>query len=335
MIMPVTQAQAPVQADGSSEQLYRTRDVSRLFGLPESRLRYWAQTGFIRPSRRIEDRVFYDFRDLIAIKVAKELLAAGLSLQRVRRSLEALKTKLPEVSTPLARLRIRCEHDTVVVDESEHAFEAQSGQVLLNFEVESLREEVAQVLTLPVAARGEATLPCDAYEWFLRGCEREADWDGEDPEDPAFIAAKEAYERAIDQDPGLASAYTNLGALLAAGGDLDGARDNFDQALYFDSEQPEAQANLAALALRCGDPETAAAGYSLLLEGSPDHLEGHYGLARALIETGQKEQALAHLERFLQAVGRLHPEDVDDELEQRKIMATRVVDELRRDLGVG
>ena len=123
--------------------------------------------------------------------------------------------------------------------------------------------------------------------------------------------------------------------MLAAGGDLDGARDNFDQALYFDSEQPEAQANLAALALRCGDPETAAAGYHLLLEGNPDHLEGHYGLARALIETGHKEQALAHLERFLKAVARLHPEDVDDELEQRKIMVTRVAKELRRDLGVG
>ncbi|HFE45414.1 MAG TPA: MerR family transcriptional regulator [Nannocystis exedens] len=335
MTMPVTPAEASAQADGSPEQLYRTRDVSRLFGLPESRLRYWAQTGFIRPSRRIDGGVFYDFRDLIAIKVAKELLAAGLSLQRVRRSLAALKTKLPGVTTPLARLRIRCEHDTVIVDESEHAYEAQSGQVLLNFAVESLREEVAQVLTLPLAKGGESALPCDAYEWFLRGCEREAEWDGIDPEDPAFVAAKEAYERAIDGDPGLASAYTNLGALLAAGGDLDGARDNFDQALYFDSEQPEAQANLAALALRSGDPETAAAGYRLLLEGCPDHLEGHYGLARALIEIGAKDQALAHLQRFLQAVARLHPEDVDDELEHRRIMATQVAKELRRDLGVG
>jgi len=334
MTLQVTTADASAPAQGR-EELYSTRDVARLFSLPDSRLRYWAQTGFIRPSQRTGERVLYDFRDLIAVKVAKELLAAGLSLQRVRRSLDALKVKLPEVSVPLARLRIRCEHDTVVVEESEHAFEAQSGQVLLNFAVESLREEVAQVLTFPVVDRAEAGMPGDAYEWFLRGCEEEAEWDGEDPEDPAFIAAKTAYEQALELDPGLASAYTNLGALLAAGGDLDGARDCFDQALYFDSEQPEAQANLAALALRTGDPETAIAGYRLLLEGSPDHLEAHYGIARALIRIGQKDEALAHLERFLLAVGRLHPEDLDEELEARKSMATQVAQELRSELGVG
>ena len=333
--MPVTNADAPAVADERREDLYSTRDVARLFEIPESRLRYWAQTGFIRPSRRIGERVLYDFRDLISVKVAKELLAAGLSLQRVRRSLDALKVKLPGVDTPLARLRIRCEHDTVVVDESEHAFEAQSGQVLLNFEVESLREEAAEVLTFPVIDRTENAAPGDAYEWFLRGCELEAEWDGEDPEDDAFVEAKGAYERALDLDPGLASAYTNLGALLAAGGDLDGARDCFDQALYFDSEQPEAQANLAALALRTGDPETAIAGYRMLLRGSPDHLEAHYGLARAYLETGAKEHALSHLERFLRSIGRLHPEDVDPELAARRDQAEAVVEALRSELDVG
>ncbi len=335
MTMPVTHADVVAPEDGRREELFSTRDVARLFALPESRLRYWAQTGFIRPSQRTGDRVLYDFRDLIAVKVAKELLAAGLSLQRVRRSLDALRVKLPDVTAPLSRLRIRCEHDTVIVDESEHAFEAQSGQVLLNFAVDSLREEVAEVLTFPVLDRQETSAPGDAYEWFLRGCEEEGEWDGEDLADAAFVAAKTAYEQAIDLDPGLASAYTNLGALLAAGGDLDGARDCFDQALYFDSEQPEAQANLAALALRTGDPETAIAGYRLLLEGSPDHMEAHYGLARALIMLARKEEALAHLERFLQAVARLYPEDVDEELAARQELATRVAEELRRELEAG
>ncbi|MCA9637943.1 MAG: tetratricopeptide repeat protein, partial [Myxococcales bacterium] len=279
----------------------------------------------------------YDVRDLIAVKGAKELLAAGLSLQRVRRSLDALRIKLPGVSAPLARLRIRCEHDTVIVDESEHAFEAATGQVLLNFAVDALRQEAAKVLTLPIPDRSGddeagAGAPSDAYEWFLHGTELEGEWDGVDPEEPAFAAARAAYERALELDPGLAAAYTNLGSLLAAAGDLDGARDCYDQALHFDPDQPEAQGNLAALALRAGDPETAIAGYRQLLRGAPENLEAHYGLARALLEVGSRGPALAHLDRFCRGVDRLAAEDRDASLLERRGHAEIVASALRREL---
>ena len=325
----------PRTADPGAEGLYSARDVARLFEVPESRLRYWSQTGFIRPSQRAGERAMYDFRDLIAIKVAKDLLAAGLPLQRVRRALDALRVKLPGVSAPLARLRIRSEHDAVIVEEEERAFEAQSGQVLLNFSVGALEREAAKVLTLPWSAPDPAEAAGrSAYEFFLAGCDHEEAWDGADPAAPALLAARAAYERALELDPGLAAAYTNLGALLAATGDLDGARDCFDQALLLDAEQPEARANLAALALRSGDPETAIAGYRELLRGCPDHLEGHYGLARALLEVGAKGPALAHLERFCEAVERLPAGEREPGLSQRRRQAGAVIAGLRRELGL-
>ncbi|HLT38325.1 MAG TPA: helix-turn-helix domain-containing protein, partial [Enhygromyxa sp.] len=72
--------QAPEQ--NRTEHLYTAAEVARLFELPESRVRYWSQTGFITPSVRQGARRFYTFQDLISIKVAKELLDAGLPLQR-------------------------------------------------------------------------------------------------------------------------------------------------------------------------------------------------------------------------------------------------------------
>ena len=63
----------------STDHLYSAAEVARLFELPESRVRYWSQTGFIAPSVRDGNRRFYTFRDLIAVKVAKELLDAGPS----------------------------------------------------------------------------------------------------------------------------------------------------------------------------------------------------------------------------------------------------------------
>ncbi|MCB9751883.1 MAG: tetratricopeptide repeat protein [Myxococcales bacterium] len=331
-------AYAPTEAATPDGQL-SVREVARLFNLPESRLRYWAQTGFIRPSGRGSGRSLYSFRDLIGIKVAKELLAAGLSLQRVRKNLDVLRLKLPEVDEPLARLRIRSEHDRVLVEDHQRTFDAATGQCILDFSVQGLRDEIAEVLALPsTQAAREQALGVDersAYELFRFACEREQEWDGKDPEHPALLEARDAYERALDLDPGLAAAYTNLGSLLAAIGDIDGARDMFDEALRCDEDQPEAQSNLAALALKTGDHETAIAGYRQVLRTAPDYAEAHYGIARALLGVGGKGQALAHLERFCDAVERTPAGARDASLEERRAHARAVIRALRDELGVG
>ncbi len=324
-------APAP-DTDETPAAAYSIRDVSRLFDLPESRLRYWSQTGFVQPSIRVKGRTWYSFRDLIGIKVARELLGAGLSLQRVRKSLDTLRVKLPEVDQPLSRLRIRCEHDRVVVETSDRTFDAATGQGLLDFSVQSLHQQASQVLAIP-RAQADDEDDRSAYEWFMIACERERGWDGQDPDDPAFLDARQAYDRALDLDPEFAAAYTNLGALLAAVGDLDGARDHFDQALRCDPDQPEAHSNLAALALRVGDHDTAIAGYRMLLRAAPDHLEAHYGLARALLAVGGKGQALAHLERFCAGVDGLAPAQKDSSLRERRQQVTKVIQALRRELG--
>ena len=313
--------------------LYGVRDVSRLFGLPESRLRYWSQTGFIEPSVRREGRVLYTFQDLVSIKVAKGLLDAGLPLQRVRRSLGALRLHIPRVDTPLSSMRIRCDHDRVVVDAGEgKAFEASTGQMLLDFDLETLREEAAEVVKLPWVKRAETDGERTAYEWFLHARDREAGWDGGDEDDPAFQDALRGYRRAVELDPAFAAAWTNLGSLHAETGDLDAARDAFDHALRLDPAQPEAQSNLAELALRDGDVEVAISGFRHVLRANPEYVEAHYGLARALLAVGGKGQALAHLERFCVGVERIPVPEREPELGERLRRARAVVDSLRREL---
>lgn len=318
--------------ESEPDALYPLGDVARLFDLPESRLRYWSQTGFITPGARRDGRGLYTFQDLISIKVAKGLLDAGLPLQRVRRSLDALRLNLPRVDAPLARLRVRCDNDRVLVDDDDGTFEAATGQLLLDFQVERLREQAAEVLTLPWVQTDAQEGPRSAYEAFLAARQLEAAWDGQDTQSPAFARAREAYEAALELDPGLAAAWTNLGSLLAETDDLIAARDAFDQALRCDPEQPEAQCNLAELALREGDAELAISGFRQVLVGSPDYIDAHYGLARALMAVGGKGQALAHLERFCVAVERLLADERDPEIEYRHARAKEVVERLRREL---
>jgi DNA-binding transcriptional MerR regulator len=310
--------------------LYALSDVARLFEIPESRLRYWSQTGFIAPAERHRGRRYYTFQDLISVKVAKELLDAGLPLQRVRRSLDALRYHLPRIDSPLARLRLRSDHDRIVVEDGDATFDSTTGQMLLDFDVEKLRDRVAEVLHLPWVEDGHDART--AYEWFLHGQAREAAWDGDDSDEPAFEDAVEAYEKAIELDPSFAAAWTNLGSLVALGGDEVRARDCFDHALLADPDQPEARCNLAELALRAGEIEVAIAGFREVLREHAEHADAHYGLARGLLAVGGKGQALAHLERFCVALERLPRDEWDDELEHRRNRVVAVIDALRREL---
>lgn len=311
---------------------YGIREVARLFAVPEHRLRYWSQTGFIVPSLQGGGRPLYSFRDLIAVKVAKALVDDGASLRKIRRSLATLRRSLPGVDTSLSALRIRCDDDRVIVDEGDHQFEADSGQVVLDFTVSNLRDEAAQVLTLPLAPVDDDE-PTTAHDWFRRGCEIERERDGAPGDLAGLAAARRAYETALGLDPSLAAAWTNLGGLHAELEDFDAAREHFEQALRCDPDQPEAQCNLAELILRSGDVEGAISAYRHVLRTSPDWTEAHYGLARALLQVGGKSQALAHLDRFCAAVSALAPELRGVEVEERRESAAEVAAQLRRELG--
>jgi len=64
-----------------------------------SQVRNWARTGLVAPSG-VEGR--YAFGDLVALRVVRSLLDAGLSLSRIRRAVGYLA----ESGEALARLRI-------------------------------------------------------------------------------------------------------------------------------------------------------------------------------------------------------------------------------------
>ena len=64
----------------------------------------------------------------MALKAAKQLIDAGVSVQRIRRSLGSLKRILPTVRRPLSELVLVATGDVVLVLRDSAAFEALSGQ---------------------------------------------------------------------------------------------------------------------------------------------------------------------------------------------------------------
>ena len=90
----------------AAAQRFQTRDVVELLGISRRQLQYWAQTDLIRPSDRTPGgHGRYTFEDLVALKAAKRLIDAGVSVQGIRRSIAALRRVLPTVQQPAGRAR--------------------------------------------------------------------------------------------------------------------------------------------------------------------------------------------------------------------------------------
>ncbi len=121
---------------------FRTRDVVDLLKISRRRLQYWAQTGLVEPSAKTPGgHSRYTFEDLVALKAAKRLIDSGVSVQRIRASIGALREILPTVKRPLAELVLVATGDVVLVIRDDTAFDAVSGQQWV-FEVAKFAREV-------------------------------------------------------------------------------------------------------------------------------------------------------------------------------------------------
>src|SRR5580704_3069003 len=90
-------AQLPGISEPAQEG-FRGPQVCAVVGITYRQLDYWARTGLLRPSiadaRGSGTQRRYSYTDLLELKVIKQLLDAGISLQRARRAVECLREGL-------------------------------------------------------------------------------------------------------------------------------------------------------------------------------------------------------------------------------------------------
>ena len=125
-------------------ELFQTRDVIEILQISRRQLQYWAQTDLIVPSAQTPGgHGRYTFADLVALKAAKRLIDAGVSVQRIRKSIRTLRRILPTVRQPLAELILVATGDVVLAFRDGTAFEAVSGQEWI-FEVAQFQREIEE-----------------------------------------------------------------------------------------------------------------------------------------------------------------------------------------------
>jgi DNA-binding transcriptional MerR regulator len=107
-----------------TEEGYRVPDVCRIVGISYRQLDYWARTGLVTPSIRDAhgsgSQRLYSFQDLVTLKVIKNLLDTGISLQRVRKAVEYLN----EMDSP--------PHGVTLMSDGQGIYEAHSPEAVVD-----------------------------------------------------------------------------------------------------------------------------------------------------------------------------------------------------------
>lgn len=122
--------------------------ASRIVGVSLRQIQYWDEQGFIRPSVKLADgrgsRRLYSFRDLICLKVVKDLARYGFSLQKIRRCLRPLKRYSAAGGELPDSLRYLTDGDKlfVITNDRDKILEAMNRQFVLSLGIGNLVREL-------------------------------------------------------------------------------------------------------------------------------------------------------------------------------------------------
>jgi DNA-binding transcriptional MerR regulator len=140
---------------------YSGRRAAEIVGITYRQLDYWARTDLIRPSlvdaSGSGSRRRYSYRDLLELKVVKNLLDAGIRLESVREAFRYLREHLGEDVTSV-NLVISGRSSVLVRTGEEIIDLLREGQGVLNIlPLGSVKDEVdAAIVQLP-SPRGTAS----------------------------------------------------------------------------------------------------------------------------------------------------------------------------------
>jgi tetratricopeptide (TPR) repeat protein len=226
-----------VEEETPSAGAYRREDVCRIADVTERQLRSWEKQGLVEP------RENFGFSDLLALKTLKKLRELHITPKQIQRAITSLKSRLEDIDSPLAQLRITADGRKITVHVAGNMMEPISGQLLLDFdskEIEKLR--AFPVRTAPLGAESDAKERL-AEHWFQRGLALE--------ETGAPVEqAVAAYRKAIESNPHASGALVNLGTIAFRMRRMKEAADYYARAAVADPQYPLAHFNLALLCER-------------------------------------------------------------------------------------
>ena len=240
--------------------------------------------GFVRPTRGRRNEWRFTFQDLALLRTAHALRSHAIPPRRILRSLSRLQATLP-AELPLSGLRITAVGADVAVRDRHGRLRADTGQLLLDFDVTPVAGSVA-ILERPASVAATRETAQAHHEHALRI----------EPTDPA--AAEAAYLQALAMAPGLEDAWLNLGALLGSAGRYDELLRLCDAGLLHCPDAALIHYNRGVALDHLERIDEAVASYQRSLVLDPALADAHFNLAQLFQQAGEERGALRHYSAY-------------------------------------
>lgn len=266
----------------SPETPFTLKRVQDMLGLSRTTVTGLIDAGFVAPVRGPRNEHRFSFQDLMLLRTAFTLQQASIPPRKILRSLAKLKAELP-AELPLTGLRITAVGTDVAVRDRFGHWQADSGQLLMDFEVSTVAGSVS---IMPSARKGA---PPSAIDWYRQGLALE---------DSDLAAAENAYRRAIVSEPTRAAPYLNLGALLCESDRCADAVLLYESAVENIGNDPLIHFNHAIALEDDRRFDDAIAAYRLVLSIDSNFADAHYNLGLLLEKLNQRQGALRHFNAY-------------------------------------
>ncbi len=271
------------RSDDDTATTYTLRRVQAMLGLSRTIVAGLIAEGFVAPTRGPRNEWRFTFQDLMLMRTAHSLQVSRIPPRRILRSLARLKAQLPQ-ELPLTGLRITAIGADVAVRDRDGRWQADSGQLLMDFDVAPVAGSLAFLSreTAPPAPPG-------APAWFERGLALEA---------TDAAAAEASYRQALALAPDLEAAYLNLGAMFSDAGRYDELATLSDAAVKHCPASPLIHFNQGVALDHLERLTEALASYEQSLVLDPTLADAHYNLGRLREQLGDKRGALRHFSAY-------------------------------------
>jgi tetratricopeptide (TPR) repeat protein len=266
------------RAAADDASTYTLRRVQAMLGLSRGIVAGLIAEGFVAPTRGRRNEWRFTFQDLMLLRTAFALQASKIPPRRILRSLARLKATLPS-ELPLTGLRITAIGADVAVRSPQGQWQADSGQLLMDFDVTPVAGSVAFLERDKPTASG----------WFERAVALER---------TDAAAAEAAYRQALALAPDHEAACLNLGAMLADANRFAELAALCDETLRHCPASSLIHFNRGVALDHLERLPEAIASYEHSLALDPTLADAHYNLGRLQEQLGDKRGALRHFSAY-------------------------------------
>lgn len=258
-----------------------------MLGVSRSVVERLITAGFVSPQQGDRRERRFNFQDVVMLRTANSLRAAGGSPHKIVRALTHLRRSWTK-DGELTSLRISAIGNTIAIrDQHSRQWDVESGQLLIDFEP---KPECGSVASLdgPSSVRTRRAQNA-AVDFFT---------DGQSLEEYDPAAAETAYRRALDLAPDYTDASLNLGCILMNAERYGEAIDVYVAALLHRQDDPILQFNLGVALEDSGKLREALDAYQACFALSDDFADAHFNAARIHEELGEATKAIRHLNHY-------------------------------------